>query len=158
MKWTKVFCIAGLLLSCTDSSAEDLKPQFYPAYFAGLETQIITSYKNAVLDYDLTSSDGKTAHFSSCMDVEAMKDGGIVASEYHLLMMLRLNCKALNAFTHAMDSKKSYLNNIIEGKHIGNLPVTAYPYVNVYGRKKRENKKLNNYQKNTILSKLMMDR
>ena len=147
MKWIMVFCMVGLLLSCTDSSAEDFKPQFYPDYFTGLETKNITSYKKAVLDYDLTSSDGKTAHFRSCMDVEAMKDDSIVASEYYLLTMLRLNCQALKAFTHAMDSKKSYLKNIMKGKHIGDLPATAYPYVNDYDRKKRENKKLKNYQK-----------
>lgn len=136
-----------ILVACSNSVAKDIKPKFYSDFFTGLETQKVTGYESAKLDYDLTSKDNKNVHFSSCTQVDKVKDGDIVMSEYHLLTMLRLNCQALKKYTLASPSKKSFLQEILIKKDASKLPATSYPYVSEHDRKTRLGEKLKDYQK-----------
>ena len=113
-----------IMATCSNSMAEDIKPQFFPDFFTGFETQKITGYESVKLDYDLTSKDNKNVHFSSCTQVDKVKDGDILMSEYHLLTMLRVNCQALKKYILADPSTKSYLQEILVKKDVSNLPAT----------------------------------
>lgn len=138
------------LNSCSLSSADKIKPQFFPDFFTGLTTKIITKYESANLDYDLTSTAKKNVHFSNCLQVEDVQDKDILMSEYHLLTMLKLNCKAMKKYTQAGNSNKSYLHALLVDKDVSNLPATAYPFVSDYDRKTRLGKNLKNYQKKLV--------
>lgn len=150
MKIIKLSLFTSILVACSNISADNFKPVFYPEYFTGLETVNVAKYESAKLDYDLTSSNNKNIHFSSCPQVDAVKDDDILTSEYHLLTMLRLNCNAMKKFTIAGNSNKSFLAELMADKNINNLPATAYPYVNNYDKKTRAGKKLKSYQKKLI--------
>lgn len=151
----KVLIFIAILIhvaACSNKPAVNIKAVFYPDYFIGLETQQIESYKDAALDYDLTSSANQNIHFNNCLQVEAVKDSEVLASEYHLLTMLRLNCKALKMYTLSGSSEFSYLDEVLIKKDISNLPATAYPYVNNEDKLSRQNKKLIEYQKKVDIS------
>ncbi len=136
-----------IFLSACSNISNNIQPKFYWDHFAGLETKIIKSYDATLLDYDLTSPDGKNLHISNCLQVDELKDTDVLESEYHLYTMLKQNCKALKAYTEAGWSATSYLSELLIDKDISNLPATAYPYINDYDRSTRLNKKLIDYQK-----------
>lgn len=136
-----------LFFSACSNTSSNIPPNFYGDYFAGLEAEKITSYDTALLDYDLTSPDGKNLHFSNCLQVDELKDSDVLESEYHLYKMLKQNCKALRIYFKASSSAASYLDELLINKDISNLPATAYPYVNDYDRSARLDKKLTDYQK-----------
>jgi len=147
MKILKLFLFTGVLAACSNLSADNFKPVFYPEHFTGLEAVNIVGYESAKLDYDLTTTANKNIHFSSCLQVEAVKDDDILTSEYHLLRMLRLNCKALKMYTLAGNATKTFMNELLLEKNINHLPATAYPFVNDYDKKTREGKHLKEYHK-----------
>ena len=151
MKLLKLLFPAIILVACSNSNANDIKPQFFPDYFTGLETQNITDYNKAKLDYDLTSSNNKNVHITDCIQVEKIKDSNILTSEYHLLTMLRINCKALKLYTQAGDSNNTYLQDLVINKDINNLPATTYPYVSDYDKTTRLGKTLKEYHKKLIV-------
>lgn len=150
MNIIKLSLFTFILVACSNLSADNFKPVFYPEYFTGLETENVVKYENAKLDYDLTNSNNKNIHFSSCPQVDAVKDDDVLTSEYHLLTMLRLNCNAMKKYTIAGSANKSFLAELIADKNINNLPATAYPYVNNYDKKTRAGKTLKSYQKKLI--------
>jgi len=147
MRRFKLIFVAGILAACSNSNAVNINPQFFPDYFAGLETRLITDYDSAKLDYDLTSRNNKNLHIKDCLQAGEITDSDVLESEYHLLTMLRLNCKALKLFTQAGKSRVSYLEELLIKKGIGNLPAVAYPYVSDYDKDTRKGKTLKEYQK-----------
>jgi len=150
MKIIKLSLFTFVLAACSNLSADNFKPMFYPEYFTGLEAVNVVKYESAKLDYDVTTSSNKNMHFSSCMQVEAVKDDDILTSEYHLLTMLRLNCIALKKYTLAGSATKTFMNELLIDEKVNNLPATAYPYVNSYDKKTREGKNLKNYHKKLV--------
>lgn len=150
MKALKILLLISVLMACTNLSADSLKPKFFSDYFTGLDTKQITDYASSKLNYDLTSSKNKNIHFSSCTQVDATKDQDILMSEYHLLTMLRLNCKALKMYTLANKANITFLTELLADKDISNLPATAYPYVNNEDKNSRISGKLKSYQKKLI--------
>lgn len=150
MKIIKLSLFTFILVACSNLWADNFKPVFYPEYFTGLETVNVGKYENAKLDYDLTSTNNKNIHFSSCPQVDAVKDDDILTSEYHLLTMLRLNCNAMKKYTIAGNANKSFLSELVVNKSINDLPATAYPFVNNYDKKTRAGKTLKRYQKKLV--------
>lgn len=146
MNIIKITPLFILIASCSNVS-NDIQPKFYGSYFTGLESQKISGYESAALDYDLTSPDGKNIHFSNCIQVDELKTTDVLESEYHLYQMLKLNCKALKAYAEVGASNSTYLDEILIKKDISRLPATAYPYVNDYDKSTRLNKTLSEYQK-----------
>ncbi len=134
-----------ILLSSCSNTSESYQPQFFSNNFVGLTSDKVVDYQSVQLDYDLTSPDEKNVNFSSCQQVDSTKDQDILTSEYHLLTMLRLNCKALKMYTEAGEAKTSYLRKLLDEKTIRNFPATAYPYVNNEDKAKRLNKTLSEY-------------
>lgn len=74
--------------------------------------------------------------------MDKIKDKDVLISEYHLLTMLRLNCKALKMYINAGEEKTSYLGKMLDEKGINSFPATAYPYVNDEDKSRRKNKTL----------------
>ena len=134
-----------ILLSSCSNTSKSYQPRFFSNNFVGLIVDKVVDYQSVQLDYDLTSPDEKNVNFSSCQQVDSIQDQDILASEYHLLTMLRLNCKALKMYTTAGEAKTSYLGQLLDEKAIRNLPATAYPYVNNEDKAKRLNKTLSEY-------------
>lgn len=134
-----------LLLCACSMGTGRYQPQFFPDSFVGLLSGTVEDYHSTQLDYDLTSPDRQNLHFTHCRQVDTAKDEDVLASEYHLLMMLRANCKALNMYTKAGGAKYSYLGDMLTEAGVKALPATAYPYVNAEDKAKRKNKTLSEH-------------
>jgi len=134
-----------LAFSACSRTTGNIKPEFNTAYFTGLETDVVTRYDEAKLDYDLTSPTGDNIHFSHCPEVDKLDENAVAQSEYHLFIMLKLNCLALKRYLQATAAKSSYLDELLVNKDISQLPATIYPYVNEYDKSKRLGKTLAQY-------------
>ncbi|RZF84052.1 hypothetical protein EXT46_04535 [Pseudoalteromonas sp. CO325X] len=145
MKYIIITISSFLLGGCASVVAEQIKPDIYVDNVTGLATSIITNYDSVVLDYDLTLRNGSNIHFSDCLKVDATHDTDIVESEYHLLRMIRANCKALALYTNAESAYKSHLQEILTEHTVAHLPATAYPYVNEYDKNLRKGKTLKQF-------------
>ena len=144
----------ALAFSACYRTSENIKPEFNTAYFTGLETAVVTRYDEAVLDYDLTSTTGEKIHFSHCTEVDQLDANAVAPYEYHLYIMLKLNCLALKRYLQASPAKSSYLDELLVHKDISQLPATIYPYVNEYDKSTRLGKTLAQYHPELKLNSL----
>ncbi|RDH85975.1 MAG: hypothetical protein DIZ80_00435 [endosymbiont of Galathealinum brachiosum] len=146
IKLTLFLPLLAFFSACSNAS-DNITPEFNSVYFTGLESTKVENYKEAILDYDLTSPDEKNLHFTNCTQVDALKETDVAMHEFHLYTMLKANCKALKLYTKAKASTTTYLSELLVKKNIGNLPATAYPFVNTYDKSTRANKTLSSHQK-----------
>lgn len=137
-----LYILSGILLVGCTNETNAIKPEFYSRYFAGLESTSPTSYDTAVLNYNLTQANGSGLHIENCSEVEKLKESDIAEDEYHLLIMLKINCKALQAYFKAKSARTSYLDELLTQQNISQLPADVYPNPEDHIQSDRQHKNL----------------
>lgn len=125
-----IVCFGFCLLFCACSTSQDNKLTAQKFLnedeFVGLEV-LGKSYGDIKLDYELDGVNGELIAFSSCLDVEKTKESDVVTSQFHLLMLMKLNCQAAKFYHHAPNNSKSYLTKTPSENWVKNLPALAVP-------------------------------
>lgn len=107
--------------------------------FAGL-VSLGTNYNEINLDYSLDSKDGREIVFKNCADVAKTAELDIVDSDYKLLQLLRINCRAAEYYFKSKACSQSYWPQTLDREFVNNLPAIAIPDLGGDGLKNRKGK------------------
>ena len=143
-----VYLLATLLLmSHAVAHSAVLKRTFNAPEFTGLVSIEAASYGEAILDYDLDASNGGVIHFTGCVQVEATKEGDVVASQYALLKLLSVNCQALKRYFSSAAAQRSYFPARLSKRLVMAFPATALPNnISPEAMSRRQGKLLRTYE------------
>ncbi len=137
--------IVLFLTGCPEVRHEVPTREFNTQEFAGLVSTEVTTYKDALLDYELDASKGGVVHFTNCAQVDATGEGDIVSSQYPLFKLLSVNCQALRRYAGSSPAKRSCFPDQLTEAMVSEFPALAVPRISEEEMTRRQGKTLAEY-------------
>lgn len=117
-----------LLSACAivpDNNKETSK-YFNTDEFVGLES-LGKDSQNIKLDYELDSRSGGALRFRSCSDVINSHEDDVPEHQFHLLKLMKVNCKAAELYCNAPATSATYWPDKLDTMFVNDLPAETVP-------------------------------
>jgi len=142
-----LFVTLLILTACSDPVRKEMPiRKFHTREFVGLVSAEPTSYGDAVLDYELDTSQGGMVRFTRCAEVESTDEQDIESSQYPLFRLLFTNCQALRRYAESHPARRSFFPARMSEELLAAFPATAVPRISDEEMKRREEKTLSEYE------------
>jgi hypothetical protein len=135
-----------LLIGCMGDEAERPVRMFNEQQFIGLISTEVTGYQDAMLDYELDDSQGGSAHFSHCAQVETTYEEDIEPSQFPLFDLLSVNCLALRHYAESQPAQHGYFPSGLTAALVAAFPADAVPRISDEEIVRRQGKALAGYE------------
>ena len=137
-----------------DKTADSVIPKkFNESEFTGL-VSLGAAYKDIKLDYELEDLNGKSIKFTTCNQVDEYDREKILGSQYRLFTLLQINCVAAKYYFSGKPAVNTQFPEKLSLDLVKSFPAVAAPFTSREDMAKRQNKRLNEYEKKLVLKSL----
>ena len=141
------------MFGCNPTADSVRSGKFNESDFAGLES-LGDAYKHIKLDYELEDLNNKSIKFTTCQQVEGYDREKILASQYRLFTLLQINCAAAKYYFSGKLAVNTHFPDKLSLDLIKLFPAVAVPFTSREDMVKRQNKRLDEYEKKLQLKSL----
>lgn len=139
--------------SCTINKNATSHKYFNKNNFTGL-VQLGSEGRDILLDYELDGTNGKVIHFASCFEVDKTKEEEVVAHQFKLFRLLRINCKAAKIYSESRNFSDTNFPNTWSKSLFSTLPAQAVPNLGGDSLEMRKGSLMGKYEKNIRIEKI----